>query len=127
VSRPDLHLEVVDDEIIVTLPGASYTVTYHKPAELPQLLAKDFPRKDDSRANNPRRVPRSCLEARQRQGARAGVDCVGATQPRRVPRQPQSAEATSRRATIINTVVIVLFLRSKVARVRLEALPTATR
>jgi len=50
VSRPDLHLEVVDDEIIVTLPGASYTVTYHKPAELPQLLAKDFPRKDDSRA-----------------------------------------------------------------------------
>jgi len=25
-------------------------VTYHKPAELPQLLAKDFPRKDDSRA-----------------------------------------------------------------------------
>jgi hypothetical protein len=50
VSRPDLHLEVVDDEIIVTLPGASYTVTYHKPAEPPQLLAKDFPRKDDSRA-----------------------------------------------------------------------------
>ena len=26
----DLHVEVVDDEIIVSLPGASYQVTYRK-------------------------------------------------------------------------------------------------
>jgi hypothetical protein len=44
-----LKIEVCDYEIIVTLPGTSYTVTYYKPAELPQLLAKNFPRKDDNR------------------------------------------------------------------------------
>jgi hypothetical protein len=46
----DLHIEVRDNEIIVTLPGSSYTVTYYKPANSPQLLAKRFHNKDDSRA-----------------------------------------------------------------------------
>ena len=44
-----LHLDVVDDEIIVTLPFTIYTVTYYKPPNSPQLLAKNFPSKDDSR------------------------------------------------------------------------------
>jgi hypothetical protein len=35
-----LRVEVRDDEIIITLPGTSYMVTYHKPANSPQLLAK---------------------------------------------------------------------------------------
>jgi len=50
VSRPDLHLEVVDDEIIVTLPGTSYIVTYYKPANSPQLLAKHIADRDDKYA-----------------------------------------------------------------------------
>jgi hypothetical protein len=46
----DLHSEVVDDEIIVTLPLTSYSVTYYKPAKSPQLLAKRFTGKDDPHA-----------------------------------------------------------------------------
>ena len=38
MSRPDLHLEVVDDAIIVTLPGTSYVVTYYRAAAFPQQL-----------------------------------------------------------------------------------------
>ena len=44
-----LHIDVVDDEIIVTLPFTIYTVTYYKPPNSPQLLAKNFPSKDDPR------------------------------------------------------------------------------
>jgi len=35
----ELQVQVVDDEIIVTLPGSSYSVTYYKPENSPQLLA----------------------------------------------------------------------------------------
>jgi hypothetical protein len=52
----NLRLDVVDDEIIVTLPFTDYTVTYYKPANSPQLLAKNFPREDD------RRIPMSQSE-----------------------------------------------------------------
>ena len=45
--NPKLHMQVVDDEIIITLPGSSYTVTFYKPPDLPQLLAKGFPNSDD--------------------------------------------------------------------------------
>jgi hypothetical protein len=45
----NLHLEVRNGSIVITLPGSHYTVTYHKPANSPQLLAKNFPRKDDDR------------------------------------------------------------------------------
>jgi hypothetical protein len=44
-----LHIEVRDDEIIVTLPATRYTVTYYKPANSPQLLGKNFPMQDDGR------------------------------------------------------------------------------
>ena len=46
-----IQLEVWDDEIIVSLPGTSYAVTYYKPANSPQLLARSFPRKEDRRVS----------------------------------------------------------------------------
>ena len=73
----DLLVEVQDGEIFVTLPYTHYTVTYYKPANSPQLLAKRFPGKDDPHARlTHAEVPCSRLEARQRQGARVGVDRV---------------------------------------------------
>ena len=42
-----LRLDVVDDEIIVSLPGTNYSVTYFKRANSPQLLAKNIPHRDD--------------------------------------------------------------------------------
>ena len=40
-------MQVVDDEIIVTLPGSHYSATYYKPANSPQLLAKNLSDRDD--------------------------------------------------------------------------------
>jgi hypothetical protein len=34
----ELHVEVQDDNIIVTLPGTSYVVTYYRSAAFPQQL-----------------------------------------------------------------------------------------
>ena len=45
----DIRLEVRGDDIIVDLPGTSYTITYHKPAVSSQLLASYLPVKDDLR------------------------------------------------------------------------------
>ena len=42
-----IQLDVWDDEIVVSLPGTNYAVTYCKPADSPQLLAKNFPYGDD--------------------------------------------------------------------------------
>ena len=51
MSRPDLHLEVVDDAIIVTLPGTSYVVTYYRAAAFPQqLLTKSHSGREEQRA-----------------------------------------------------------------------------
>jgi hypothetical protein len=47
--EPDLRVEVVDDEIIVSLPTSYYSVTYYKPKNSPQLLAKRISDKDDPR------------------------------------------------------------------------------
>ena len=44
---PQLRVEVVDDEIIVTLPGSHYSVTYYKPAKSPELLARFISDRDD--------------------------------------------------------------------------------
>ena len=36
-----LHVEVLDDELVITLPGTSYAVTYYRATAFPQqLLAK---------------------------------------------------------------------------------------
>jgi hypothetical protein len=46
----DFNLNVNADEIVVTVPSTNYTVTYYKPDNSPQLLARKFPNKDDSSA-----------------------------------------------------------------------------
>jgi hypothetical protein len=44
-----IRVDVVDDEIIVALPGTTYSVTYYKPPNSPQLLASLISDKDDKR------------------------------------------------------------------------------
>jgi hypothetical protein len=46
---PLLRVQVQGGEIVVTASDTDYVVTYHKPANSPQLLAKSFPRKEDRR------------------------------------------------------------------------------
>jgi len=42
-----LEIEVQDGDITVTLPNTSYRVTYYKPKNSPQLLAKRIATRDD--------------------------------------------------------------------------------
>jgi hypothetical protein len=49
MSELELHVEVKGGDIVVTLPGADYSVTYFKPERAPQLLAKDISDRDDPR------------------------------------------------------------------------------
>jgi hypothetical protein len=44
-----LRIDVVNDEIIVSVPGTSYRVTYFKRANSPQLLARNISHSDDFR------------------------------------------------------------------------------
>jgi hypothetical protein len=46
-DKSDLHVEVIDDEIIASLPGSRYSVTYFKPEHSPGLLAKRICDRDD--------------------------------------------------------------------------------
>jgi hypothetical protein len=50
MSQGELHVEVQDGEIIVTLPYSKYGVTYYKPANSPQLIARRISLKDDALA-----------------------------------------------------------------------------
>jgi hypothetical protein len=45
-SATDLHIEVQSGEIVVTLPGTSFKVVYHKPPGSPQLMAKWYATRD---------------------------------------------------------------------------------
>jgi hypothetical protein len=47
--EPKVRVQVVDSELIVTLPGSFYSVTYYKPQNSPQLLAKNIADRDDLR------------------------------------------------------------------------------
>jgi hypothetical protein len=47
---PQLRVAVMHDEIIVTLLGFRYSVTYYKPDRSPQLLARNIPINDDPTA-----------------------------------------------------------------------------
>jgi hypothetical protein len=51
MSEPwgNLRVDVVDDEIIIVLPGTTYCVTYYKPPSSPQLLARNISQSDDRR------------------------------------------------------------------------------
>ena len=48
-SEPQLRVQVVNDEIVVTLPGYHYAVTYHKPLRGIGLIARNSPITDDLR------------------------------------------------------------------------------
>ena len=45
----DLRVEMIGDEILVTLPQSHYAVTYYKPKNSNQLLATRISDKDDPR------------------------------------------------------------------------------
>jgi hypothetical protein len=49
-ATDDLHVEVEGDEVMVTLPGTRYAVTYYKPANSRQLNGKHFPEEVDRRS-----------------------------------------------------------------------------
>jgi hypothetical protein len=44
-----LRVSVMFDEIVVTLPGSTYSVTYYKTDKSPQLLARRMAATDDIR------------------------------------------------------------------------------
>jgi hypothetical protein len=46
-TKSELRVLLVDDEIIVIRPGSFYSVTYYKPENSPQLLAKRMADHDD--------------------------------------------------------------------------------
>jgi hypothetical protein len=47
----DLNVEVQGDDIVVTLPGTSYVVTYYRAAAFPQqLLTKSHSGREEQRA-----------------------------------------------------------------------------
>jgi hypothetical protein len=46
---PELRIDVLHNEITVTMPGTSYTVTYYKPKESRILLAKHQSNTEDQR------------------------------------------------------------------------------
>jgi hypothetical protein len=46
---PKLEVRIIDDEIVVTLPGSNYSVTYYKPENASHLLAKSIADRDDPR------------------------------------------------------------------------------
>ena len=46
-----LRVAVQGIEIVVTASDSDYVITYHKPANSPQLLARSFPRKEDRRVS----------------------------------------------------------------------------
>jgi len=50
-AKVGLHVEVQGDDIVVTLPGASYVVTYYRAAAFAQqLLTKSYSGRDDQGA-----------------------------------------------------------------------------
>ena len=48
-SEPQLRVRVINDEIVVTLPGYHYAVTYYKPLQGIRLIARNCPVTDDLR------------------------------------------------------------------------------
>jgi hypothetical protein len=43
----ELHVDVLNDDIVVSLPGSHYSVTYYKPAKSTQLVARFISDRDD--------------------------------------------------------------------------------
>jgi hypothetical protein len=73
-AKVGLTVEVQGDDIVVTLPGTNYVVTYYRAAAFPQqLLTKSHSGREDK--NTPI-TQAERLEGRQRQGAQVRVDRV---------------------------------------------------
>jgi hypothetical protein len=49
MAQPKVRVQVIGDNIVVTLPGYSYAVTYYKPTGSPGLLMKYGVTSDDLR------------------------------------------------------------------------------
>ena len=49
MREPQLRVQVINDEIVVTLPGYHYAVTYSKPSRGRVLIARNSPTTDDLR------------------------------------------------------------------------------
>ena len=47
--EPQLRVRIVNDEIVVSLPGFHYSATYYKPYNAPQLVERNIPITDDPR------------------------------------------------------------------------------
>jgi hypothetical protein len=47
----EFRIDIVDDQIIVSLPGTSYTVTYFRRPNSAQLLTKNLPQPVDFRTD----------------------------------------------------------------------------
>jgi hypothetical protein len=75
----NLDLEVRGNDITISLPGTRYAVTYYKPVDSPQLLAKRLAGDDDPRvAMSHAEFPCSGLAACQQQSKRARLDRLAA-------------------------------------------------
>ena len=48
---PVLRVAVQGSEMVVTASDTDYVMTYYKPANSPELLARSFPRKEDRRVS----------------------------------------------------------------------------
>ena len=65
-----LHVTVWDDELIVTLPQSSYSITYYMPLRSSGLLAKNIPHRDDPQTEiKLSEFLPDASESRKRQGA----------------------------------------------------------
>jgi hypothetical protein len=49
MTEPELRVQVVGADIVVTLPGSSYAVAYYKPKSSPSLLMRYSTSEDDLR------------------------------------------------------------------------------
>jgi len=78
MTGADLRVEVRDQDIIVTMPETSFRVVYRKPDRGAQLAARlDYFQNEQKGPITRAQFLAQGMEARQRQGARAGVDRVG--------------------------------------------------
>jgi hypothetical protein len=50
MTEPKLRVQVVGEDIVVTLPGFSYAVAYYKPKGSPSLLMRYSASEDDLRS-----------------------------------------------------------------------------
>ena len=71
----ELRVEVLGDEIIVILPATSYGVTYSKPGNSPNLVAKNcVPKIDAGAPIDACGISRKGVAGRKRKGAGARLD-----------------------------------------------------